>query len=111
MARCQHDKRRYLRECGRRCPDPLTAEQLYNSFDPSPFHERDLDDEAERYIAGWAREIRGTGQLKVMVTLPKGAHNSEGARRIPEAIHNYFSNRTVRQGRSFTSFCALAGVR
>ena len=71
------------------------AEQLYNSFDPSPFHERDLDDEAERYIAGWAREIRGTSQLKVMVTLPKGAQNSEGARRIPEAIHNYFSNRAV----------------
>jgi hypothetical protein len=24
--------------------------QLFNSFDPSPFHERDLDQEAEEYI-------------------------------------------------------------
>ena len=72
-----------------------TAEQLFNSLDPSPFHERDLDDAAERYIAGWARETRGAGPLQVVVTLPEGAHNSEGARRIPEAIHNYFSNRAV----------------
>ena len=72
-----------------------TAEQLFNSFDPSPFHERDLDDQAERSIAGWAREIRGTGPLQVVVTLPEGAHNTEGALRIPEAIHNYFTNRAV----------------
>jgi hypothetical protein len=28
-------------------------EQLFNSMDPSPFHERDLDDDAEEFIAGW----------------------------------------------------------
>jgi len=31
--------------------------QLFNSLDPSPFHERDLDDDAEAYIVGWAREV------------------------------------------------------
>ena len=25
-------------------------QQLFNSFDPSPFHERDLDQDAEAYI-------------------------------------------------------------
>jgi hypothetical protein len=72
-----------------------TAEQLFNSLDPSPFHERDLDDEAEHYIVGWAREIKGTGRLQLIVTLPEVAHNSEVAQHIPDAIHNYFSYRAL----------------
>lgn len=72
-----------------------TAEQLFNSFDPSPFHERDLDEEAERYIVGWAREIKGTGQLQLIVTLPEAAHKTEAARHIPDAIHYYFNTRAL----------------
>ena len=72
-----------------------TAEQLFNSFDPSPFHERDLDDEAERYIVGWAREIKGKGQLQLIVTLPEAAHNTVIAQHIPDAIHNYFNYRAL----------------
>jgi hypothetical protein len=30
--------------------------QLFNSLDPSPFHERDLDRDAEDYIIGSAEE-------------------------------------------------------
>jgi hypothetical protein len=26
-------------------------------MDPSPFHERDLDDDAEEFIVGWAQEF------------------------------------------------------
>ena len=33
--------------------------QLFNSLDASPFHERVLDDDAEEYIVGWARELPG----------------------------------------------------
>jgi hypothetical protein len=72
-----------------------TAEQLFNSFDPSPFHERDLDEEAERYIVGWAREIRGKELLQLIVTLPDAAHKTVAARHIPDAIHNYFNNRAL----------------
>lgn len=73
-----------------------TAEQLFNSFDPSPFHDRDLDEEAERYIVGWAREIKRTERLQLIVTLPEAARNTVVAQHIPDAIHNYFSNRTLR---------------
>ena len=31
--------------------------QLFNSLDPSPFKERDLDRDAEEFIVGWAREL------------------------------------------------------
>ena len=31
--------------------------QLFNSFDPSPFHERDLDPDAKEYTVGSAEEV------------------------------------------------------
>jgi hypothetical protein len=31
--------------------------QLFNSLDPSPFHERDLDQDAEEYIMGQPRRF------------------------------------------------------
>ena len=31
-------------------------EQLFNSMDPSPFHEKDLDRDAEEFIVSWAQE-------------------------------------------------------
>ena len=31
--------------------------QLFNSLDPSPFHERDLDQDAEDYIVGSAKRL------------------------------------------------------
>ena len=34
--------------------------QLFNSMDPSPFIEKDLDDDAEEFIVGWAESSRPT---------------------------------------------------
>ena len=31
--------------------------QLFNSMDPSPFIEKDLDDDAEEFIVTWAQEF------------------------------------------------------
>jgi hypothetical protein len=31
--------------------------QLFNSIDPSPFRERDLDPDCEEFIVSWAREM------------------------------------------------------
>jgi hypothetical protein len=72
-----------------------TAEQLYNSLDPSPFHERDLDDNAERYIVGWAREAKNSANMQLIVTLPDVARQAEAAQRIPDSIHNNFSYRAL----------------
>jgi hypothetical protein len=35
---------------------------LFNSFDPSPFHERDLNPDAEEYIVGSAEEVARRGR-------------------------------------------------
>jgi hypothetical protein len=32
------------------------VKQLFNSMDPSPFNERDLDRDADEYIVNWAHE-------------------------------------------------------
>lgn len=33
--------------------------QLFHTRDPFPFREKDLDQQAEEYIVGWARELPG----------------------------------------------------
>jgi hypothetical protein len=45
-------------------------QQLFNSFDPSPFPDRDLDHDAEEYIVGWAEEIALYRLLRLIIHLP-----------------------------------------
>ena len=41
--------------------------QLFNSMDPSPFHQRDLDHDAEEFIVSWASEHSRQQDLKLVV--------------------------------------------
>lgn len=75
--------------------DLKTPEQLYNSLDPSPFHERELDEKAERFIVGWAREAKSFERLELIVTLPAHTRTGLPAERIPEAVHNHFRYRAL----------------
>src|SRR5215213_3247281 len=43
--------------------------QLFNTIDPSPFQERDLDNEAERFIVSWARDVPSCAPLSLQVEL------------------------------------------
>ena len=36
-------------------------------MDPSPFHERDLDDDAEEFIVGWAQEFPRRDPVSLVV--------------------------------------------
>lgn len=67
--------------------------QLFNSLDPSPFHERDLDDEAEDYIVGWAREHGTDGPFRIVVHLPKDKTGEAQRARLDAAITNHFAYR------------------
>lgn len=68
------------------------ASQLFNSMDPSPFHERDLDRDAEQFIVGWAREVPAHHDLSVRVTLRECRDPSTFAL-IRDSIRNYFEAR------------------
>lgn len=43
--------------------------QLFNTMDPSPFHEKDLDRDAEEFILGWAREFPVREPVELVVYL------------------------------------------
>ncbi|MGH9323263.1 MAG: hypothetical protein ACRD3V_25695, partial [Vicinamibacteria bacterium] len=43
--------------------------QLFNAIDPSPFHERDLDPNAEEFIVGWARDLPAGAPFGLLVHL------------------------------------------
>jgi hypothetical protein len=66
--------------------------QLFNSLDPSPFHEKDLDADAEEYIIESARES-GDRPVRLVVELPVDEAKAETADRIGQAIRHYFAYR------------------
>ena len=70
--------------------------QLFNSLDPYPFQERDLDKEAEDYIVGWARELKPDKPLHIVVHLPASEVGTDLAKTLPQAFANYFSYRAER---------------
>src|SRR5262245_38916713 len=67
--------------------------QLFNSLDPSPFTERDLDDDAETYIVGWSREVDRPGLFRIVVHLPASEADKARKHDLGTAIDNYFSYR------------------
>ena len=70
-----------------------SVRQLFNSFDPSPFLEKDLDDEAEHYIVAWAAELDARRPIAVRITFAGSLADTPEARLIPEAFRNYFTYR------------------
>ena len=73
--------------------------QLFNSLDPSPFLDRDLDADAEDFIASWAGEIPMHRELSLVIHLttpPATGMNVE------EAVQAYFRHRAEHKQREFT---------
>lgn len=68
-------------------------EQLFNSMDPSPFHEKDLDHDAEEFIVSWAQEFHRRDPLVLRIHVNQEAGTVEGPSVVQAAIHNYFSYR------------------
>ena len=66
--------------------------QLFNSMDPSPFIDRDLDAAAEEFIVSWARELPHKGELELVIhlTTPPEPDRAAGT---AEAVQNYFASR------------------
>jgi hypothetical protein len=75
------------------------AGQLFDTLDPTPFREKDLDREAEDYIVSWARELPRTAAIRIRVHLPAAEAQSEQAKMLPQALGRYFSYRADVLGR------------
>lgn len=97
--------------------------QLFNSMDPSPFVEKDLDDNAEEFIVGWAHEFSADAPIRLRIYLEQWPPE-DPKEVIKTAVHNHFAyraritdlefRRLLKQGRTtlfiglmFLSACLL----
>ena len=74
--------------------------QLFNSMDPSPFVDRDLDRDAEEFIVSWARELPSQHELKLVINLATPAP-AERAAMTRDAVQHYFAERAASKRREF----------
>jgi hypothetical protein len=98
--------------------------QLFNSMDPSPFHEKDLDHDAEEFIISWAQEFHRRDPVELVVYLQELPTDKAPKRLVEQAVHHYFAyrarlnrmefKRLMKQGRisllvgtPFLTFCLL----
>lgn len=70
-------------------------EQILNSFDPSPFHIRDLDDRAADYIIECAEELGSASPLLLVIELPGNEAARDLSRELPTALSNSFRYRAT----------------
>jgi hypothetical protein len=71
-------------------------QQLFNSLDPTPFRKRDLDPEAEAFIAGWARELDGSKPIGLVVHVDEDVPSAEQISALNGAVRDYFGERASR---------------
>ena len=63
--------------------------ELFNSMDPTPFHHRNLDKDAEEFLESWALDFSQKSHFKIIVHIEEVAGENSTAV-VTEAIHNYF---------------------
>jgi hypothetical protein len=67
--------------------------QLFDTLDPFPFRERDLDGDAEEYIVGWAREFSRKSAIRILIHAPASELQREHAQELGSAFNRYFTYR------------------
>lgn len=99
--------------------------QLFNSLDPTPFLNKDLDLEAEAFIETWASGFVSGSRFHITIHLEQWPSDGDPSEMLTGAIHNHFSVKAERtrnalkhllqQGRmslvigvGFVSICLLA---
>jgi hypothetical protein len=66
--------------------------QLFNSMDPSPFLDRDLDHDAEEFIISWSRELPRGENLELVIHLGTPPE-AERLNELEAAVQHYFHSR------------------
>ena len=75
-------------------------EGLFNSMDPSPFHEKDLNADAEAFIVGYARQYPPGTALHLRIHLQQ-APAQDATEMVTQAIRNFFDYRKEIIGMDF----------
>jgi|SRR6516164_5431111 hypothetical protein len=85
--------------------------QMFNSLDPSSFHERDLDHDAEDYIVGSAEEASRQPPLALVIHLPADQLTPRVilTPRVVKRLKALDPNRPIREAGAEP--CPLSGVK
>ena len=81
--------------------------QLFNSMDPAPFRQRDLDPKASDYIIDWATEAPADRPLAMTVRLGTG---SPDAAMAGDAVREYFRGRAVAKRRELSKLFKVGRI-
>jgi hypothetical protein len=100
--------------------------QIFNPIDPSPLAERDLNEETERFIVSWARDLPAAAPLSLTIEMTRPVPLAGAAGPVEGAVHMFFRRRgetaerelraMLRRGRTslviglvFLTACVLTG--
>jgi hypothetical protein len=75
------------------------SRQLFNSMDPAPFRQRDLDPNASAYIVEWAEETPADQSLSLVLHLGDRAPTEAEAAIIRQSVGEYFRLRALAKRR------------
>jgi hypothetical protein len=64
--------------------------QLFNTMDPSPFHEKDLDADAEEFILSWAQEFPVRDPVVLIVHVAELKDGVRSQAMLEQAVQHYF---------------------
>jgi len=81
--------------------DLTSVEQIFNSFDHAPFHEKELDPNAEQYIVDIVQDFPLKTPFRLIIYLPVCINCLEHAEKIPAAIRAHFRYRMMEQDLKF----------
>jgi hypothetical protein len=90
--------------------------QLFNSFDPAPFREKELDADAEKYIVDTVDDFPSKTQFRMAIYLPPELASTDQAKKIVPAVHNHFqyrmlaTERRLRNRIKYGRFALLLGL-
>lgn len=84
--------------------------QLFDSMDPSPFHERDLDANAAEYILSWAQEHHVNTPLRLVVHLAQPPEQTDFEPLVAGSVHHYFRYRELLNRRSLRQLLRVGWV-
>ena len=100
-------------------PSPPTAalelhvaelRQLFNSMDPAPFRQRDLDPKAQDYIVDWGREVPAGCAMGLVVRIDGQTATSEAASMLRDAVSEYFRQRALATRRQMRRLLRLGRI-
>lgn len=84
--------------------------QLFDSMDPAPFRERDLDPKATDYIVGWAEETRKGQPLALRVSLARERPAAGDEALAGDAVREYFRGRAAAKRRELAQLFRVGRI-